>query len=186
MNFRLGLREGFADGWKVACKTGTIGAGLADGACIFTLRYPAAATKRFYIQRINLHFICIVSFATPVTAGRSLGLFRHPGADFTGGAAIAPVRGKSDFAGTLPAGRIATTAALTASGTFETAPLALLALSHAGSSGADYDETWRWIGNEADPLILNPGEMIGLNAVGAFDAAGTWQLTIKADGAEAP
>lgn len=178
--------------------TGTVAA-AADGT-LWTLRYPETSvlpgkstreTKRLYVQRIHVQYVCLTAFTTPVTAGRALRLVRGAPTSGTasnpsGGAAFTMVHKRSDdTTETLGVGRVATTAVLTTTGiTFETAPLQRMLLVGAGASGAQYDEAWRFDGIEADPIYLLPGELLAVATDAAFDAAGTFQLQIDVDAVE--
>ncbi len=86
----------------------------------------------------------------------------------------------SEATESLVVGKIATTAALTMSGiTLETPAIARLLLATYGTAGQDYDEIWQFDGE-----ALLPGELFALTAPQAFDAAGTWQASIKGFGFE--
>lgn len=180
--------------------TGIVAA-AADGT-LWTLRYPESAaavlpgnstreTKRLYVQRIHVQYVCLTAFTTPVTAGRALRLVRGAPTSGTavnpsGGAAYTMVHKRSDVSNeTLGVGRVATTLVLTTTGiTFETAPLQRVMLVGAGASGAQYDEAWRFDGIEADPIYLLPGELLAIATDAAFDAAGTFQLQVDVDAVE--
>lgn len=166
--------------------TGTIAAALAANGSVFAARYPVAATKRFAVQWMHLHYVCLGAFTAPVTAGRRLDLRRGSGGDPSGGVDIAVVRNQSDLTSgteTLLTGQVATTGALTMTNvTLETAVRARLLLAHVGASGNDYDELWTF----DDPLILLPGQLAAIAAGATFDAAGTWQLSVKGAGVELP
>ncbi len=94
------------------------------------------------------------------------------------------MRNQSDLTSETPlTGMVATTGAMTmTSVVFEDAVRARLMLVQAGNAGNDYDEIWQF----DDPLILLPGQCIGILAGQAFDAAGTWQLNVKGAGVEVP
>lgn len=173
-------------GQSFAGVTGTIAAALAANASVFAARYPVAATKRFAVQWIHLHYVCIGAFTAPVTAGRRLALRRGSGGDPSGGTDIDVVRNQSDLTSgteTLLTGQVATTGALTMTDvTLETAARARLLVAHAGASGNDYDELWTF----NDPMILLPGQLFAIAAGATFDAAGTWQLSVKGSGVELP
>lgn len=166
--------------------TGTMAAALAADGAVCALRYPATAVKRWALQWIHLHYVCIGAFAAPVTAGRRLALKRGSGGDPSGGTALDVVRNDSGLGSTnetAPTGQIATTGALTMTGvTLESAVRARLLIAHAGASGNDYDELWSF----DDPLILRPGQLAAIVAGATFDAAGTWQLAVKGGGVELP
>jgi len=173
---------GLYRGQSFAGFTGTIAAALAASSTVFAGRYPLAATGKYLLKWVHLHFTCLVSFTTPVTAGRRLSLKRGSGGDPSDGTAIDVVRDHSaEATETLLTGQVATTGALTmTSVTYETPTRARLMLSQAGSAGLDYDEIWHF----DDPLILLPGQLFGIVAPAQFDAAGTWQLGVKGGGVE--
>jgi hypothetical protein len=164
--------------------TGTMAATLASQACVFAARYPVASLHRFLVQWLHLHYVTLVAYTTPLTAGRRLALKRGSGGDASNGTDIDVVRNQSDLtAEPVLTGQVATTAALTmTSVTFETPVKARLMLTQAGNAGNDYDEIWTF----DEPLILLPGQCIGILAGQAFDAAGTWQLNVKGGGVEVP
>jgi hypothetical protein len=171
-------------GQSFAGVTGTMAAALASGAAVFAARYPLAATNRFLVQWVHLHYVTLVAYTVPLTAGRRLHLVRGAGADASGGTDIDVVRNQSDLtAESVLTGKVATTGALTITSiTFETAVRARLLLAQAGNAGNDYDEIWTF----DEPLILVPGQLLGIVAGQAFDAAGTWQLNVKGAGVEVP
>jgi hypothetical protein len=162
--------------------TNTMVAALGANAAVVAMRYPVSATGLLYVPWMHLHYTCLGSFTTPVTAGRRLTLRRGSGADASGGTALDVVRKKSDVSSeTVVTGRIADTAALTTTGiTFESSSMARLMLAHVGLQGGSYDEVWAF----DDTLTLKPGELLGLLAGQAFDAGGTWQLNWKAQAVE--
>lgn len=174
------------NGCKFSASTGTMAAALAADAAVFTLRYPDTGVKLWALQWLHVHVTCIGAFTTPVTAGRRLHLVRSTDADSaaSGGNAVDVVRNDPRYTTeVLPVGRVSSTVALTTTGiSFDTAAVARLALSQVGASGADYDELWTF----DDPLILSPGMTAALTAGALFDAAGTWQATIKGGGCELP
>lgn len=180
--------------------TGTIAAGLAADASIWTLRYPELTvnpgksrgqSKRLYIQRIHVQYVCGTAFTTPVTLGRHLKLVRGAPTSGTasnpsGGAAFVMVHKRSDDTQeTLGVGRVATTGALTTTGiTFEANVIQRMLLSGVGASGNSYDEAWRFDGVEADPIYLLPGELLAIQAGATFDAVGTFELNVDVDAVE--
>jgi hypothetical protein len=168
-------------GQSFAGFTGTMAAALAAGSVVFAARYPAAATGKLFVSWLHLHFTTLVAFTTPITAGRRLTLRRGAGGNPSTGTAIDVVRDVSDMATEqLLTGQVATTTGLTMTGvTLETATRARLMLSQVGAAGADYDEMWRF-----DGFSLLPGELFAILAPAAFDAAGTWQLSVKGEAFE--
>jgi hypothetical protein len=183
--------------------TGEIAAALGTGNPVWTLRYPeligpkqgaSGLSPRLYIERIHVTFTTLTAFTTPVTAGRHLRLHRGAPTDPvagannpTGGAAFVMAHKRSDLTETLAVGRVATTGGLTTTGiTFEAASQCMrrLSVAHAGASGAFYDEVWIFDGKEADPIVLLPGQLLGLLTGQAMDAAGTWQVSVDVDAVE--
>jgi hypothetical protein len=164
--------------------TGTMAAALANAAAVFAARYPLVATHRFLVQWIHLHYVTLVGYTVPFTAGRSLICKRGSGGDASSGTDISVVRNQSDLTSeNLLTGQVATTGALTmTSVSFETPVKARLLLAQAGNAGNDYDEIWTF----DEPFILLPGQLLGILAGQAFDAAGTWQLSVKGGGVEVP
>lgn len=176
-------------GQCAAVTTGLISAGLAGEACIWTLRYPEAATKRLVVQRVHVHVVTETGFTTSVTGTRGLKLCRGApattAADPSGGLPFVPVRKLSSNDETLGIGRIATTGALTTTGLpLEATAIRRLLMAQSGASGADYDENWLFDGQEADPIWLLPGQMVAIAANATFDAAGTWRAAVTYDAVE--
>lgn len=174
--------------------TETVAATLASGAAVFTMRNDASSSKRVFIERIRLGYTTIVAYTTPVTAGRRLHLVRSTAssANPSGGTAIVPVAKDStdpdSECSTAGGGdtRISTTAALTVTGTtWDTNVLRTLPLVHVGAAGAFVEYIIDVAASESAPIILEPGQALGLIAGAAFDAAGTWQLAVNVDFHEA-
>jgi hypothetical protein len=177
--------------------TGTMAAGLAAGSYVYGIQFPSTASGLYIPGWIHLHFVCLSAMTNAISAGRRLALRRGTGGAFTGGSDIdvvsdldatgnTPLGNPESFGSTdsEPAcvGKVASTAALTTSTsggiTFETAASKAMLLAHTGSAGQDYDELWTF-----DGLALLPGQSLGILAPAAFDAAGTWQLSVKGWGA---
>lgn len=181
-------------GFAVSNVTGTLGAALGAGACVFSMRLDPGAPVRAWIDRVRLQFTTIVAFTTPVTAGRRLALFRGSGAATSGGTGIATaVRKHTAFGAAsefdLANGgdiRIATTAALTVAGvTFEADPIATMPLVHVGNAG-NYTETiFEFAPSESYEVVLEPGQLLAVRCPVAMDAAGTWQLGVNVQWREA-
>jgi hypothetical protein len=168
-------------GQTFAGVTNTMAAALASNSTVFAARYPVTTSGRVVVQWIHLHYVCIANFTTLVTAGRRLALRRGSGGDASGGTPIDAMRNQSSGTETLLTGSVSTTTALTMTGiTYETGTRARLLLAQAGTAGNDYDEIWA----PEDPLILLPGELFGIVAPAAFDAGGTWQLSVKGGAVE--
>src|SRR3990172_2039782 len=169
--------------------TGTIAAALAANSCVFAARLAPGSPVLAFIERVRVQWATIVAFTAAVTGGRRLALFRGSGAAASGGTAITTAAPKDSVTNTefdtAQGGdiRIATTGALTVAGiTFETNPHRTMTLTHAGSAGAMYDAVWEFHASENAPLILQPGQLIGVRNPVAMDAGGTWQLCINIDG----
>lgn len=180
-------------GYSTAATTGTVAAALAANSAVFLMRLDVGSPKRAFIERIRLEFACLVAFTTPITAGRRLGIYRGAGATATsGGSAITavPKHGSTDTSEFSIANggdlRIATTGALTAtSATFEAA-FTDMSLVHVGTAGAYRDVLYEYGGAEAQPIQLDPGQLLAIRNPVAMDAAGTWQLAVTLDWHEAP
>jgi hypothetical protein len=181
-------------GYCVANLTGTIAAALGANSSVFAMRLDPGTSRRAFIERIRLQFTTIVAFTTPITAGRRLALFRGSGAASSGGTSIATAVPKHTTADTSEFNvanggdiRIATTGALTVTGiTFESDPLRLLSLVHVGAAGAYIEQSWEFRSGEAQPIQLDPGQLLAIRNPVAMDAAGTWQLSVNAEWHEAP
>jgi hypothetical protein len=180
--------------FSLGASTGTMAAGLAAGAPFFAMRLsPTAGAIQAYIERVRIQFTTIVAFTTPVTAGRRIALYRGSTAAASGGTAIADFTQKDpgSSASQCAAGqggdvRIATTATLTATGIlWETTPIREMTLSHVGASGGFFDCLMEFAATESAPIILQPGQLLGIRPVATFDAAGTWQASINVDWHEA-
>lgn len=176
--------------YGVGSVTGTMAAALASGGTVFAMRNDAGSSLRVFIERIRLQYTTIVAYTTPITAGRRLHLVRSTAstANPSGGTALIPVpktstHGDSECS-TAGGGdcRIATTAALTITGTtWDTAPIRSVPLTHVGAAGAFQEFLLEFSAAESAPIILEPGQALGIVAGAAFDAAGTWQLGVNVD-----
>lgn len=172
--------------------TGTIAA--TTNGTLLTVRYPEISAARWgaflKILRMHVQVTTLTAFTTPVTASRGLKLVRaaHDAAGTanpSGGGAFTFGLNRPGTADTLAIGRVATTGALTTTGfTFETAVKHRMSLTHAGASGAVYDEVWRFDDVEAPALWLPPGYLVGLQTEGALDAGGTIQVQVEIDAVE--
>lgn len=179
--------------FSVSEVTGTVAAALAANSSVFAMRTNPGATLRAYIQRIRLQFSTIVAFTTPVTAGRRLGVFRGAVAAASGGTAITVATPKSTtYAASIfdtasgGAMSIATTGALTVTGiSYEATPIRVATLAHVGNAGNFVEYVWEFDEQTGCPIILEPGQLIGIRNPAAMDAAGTWQLGVSVDWYEA-
>lgn len=180
--------------YTVSGVSGTIAAALASGSAIYTMRNDASAARRVFIERIRLQYTTIAAFTAPITAGRRLHLVRSTvsSANPSGGIALVPAAkdstdGDSECS-TAGGGdtRIATTGAITVTGTtWDTRVLRTLTLSHLGTAGAFMEMLLEFNASESAPIVLEPGQALGIVAGQAFDAAGTWQLAANIDWHEA-
>lgn len=193
----LGMRATIAPrgyAYAVSGLTGIVAAALASGAAVFTMRNDSGSSKRVFLERLRLQYITQVAYTTPLSATRRLHLVRSTvsSANPSGGTAVNPVPKNSlhtDSECSIAGGgdtRIATTGALTVTGTtWDTNVLRTLFLGHVGVAGAHYEAIWGFHSSESAPIILEPGQALGLVAGAAFDAAGTWALAVSADWHEA-
>ncbi len=190
---RVALVQRTVNAYCASGTTGTIGAALAANSSVFAMRLDPTAPRRLFLERLRLQFTTIVAFTTPVTAGRRLSLFRGNGAAASGGTAMTPVRKSSAYGSpseveTSQGGdiRIAAAAALTVTGiTFETPPIGEMSLVHVGAAGGFFEQLFEFAPTECAPIWLEPGQLLAVRNPVAFDAAGTWQLAVKADWHEA-
>src|SRR5262245_11231830 len=176
-------------GRTVSGVTGTMAAGLASGSAVYTLEHPSAAVTPFLLAFLHLHFICLTAFTTATMAGRRLALRRGSGTIpagglASGGAAADVVHDVSayplDQAPAPTVGRIATTTGLTMTGiTLETPSRGRMMLPHVGAANSDFVQLLY------PNLVLAPGQLAAIIAPQAFDAGGTWQLSVTAWGVEA-
>lgn len=179
--------------YAVTNVTGTIGAALAANSAVFAMRLDPGSGVLAFVERIRLQYTTIVAYTTPITAGRRLGLYRGSGAAASGGTAIATVHKKdSTSAGSeceaAQGGdiRISTTGALTVTGiTWEADPIRTILLVHVGAAGGYYEAVMEFHASECAPIILQPGQLLGVRNPQAMDAAGTWQLDLSIDWHEA-
>jgi hypothetical protein len=184
--------RGFA--YSASGITGVMAAALAAGGAVFTMRNDASSAKRVFLERLRLQFTTQVAFTVPISAVRRLHLVRSTvsSANPSGGTAIVPVAKNSlhtdSECSTVGGGdtRIATTGALTVTGTtWDTNIIRLCTLGHVGAAGAFLEQVWEFNASESAPIILEPGQALGLVAGAAFDAGGTWALGVNADWHEA-
>lgn len=173
-----------------SAQSGTIAAGLAADAFIWTYRYPENAGEHrvLAIQRILSWTINIVAFGTAITAGRGLVLVKGAPTSGTadnpsGGNAFTPVRNRSDTSEATGVGRIADTGALTVTGYTFGEPIRQHNLSNIGTAGNGLLRDWQF-DQLSDPLILLPGELVGIKARQLFDATGTFVFTSEVDAVE--
>lgn len=176
-------------GFSVSTVTGTIAAALAANGSLFVSRLDPGTTVRAYITRVVLAYTTIVSFTTPITAGRRLGLYRGVGAQASGGTAIAAAfkKDNGDLSSEMQTSgggdmRVATTAGLTVTGiTYETPEFATMSLVDVGTAGATKLMTFEFDAASGGPVVLQPGEIFAVRNPVAMDAAGTWQLALTMD-----
>lgn len=180
--------------YSVSGATTTVAAALASGAAVFTMRNDASSAKLVFVERIRLQFTTLVAFTTPVTVGRRLHLVRSTvsSANPSGGTALTPVPKDSthtDSECSVAGGgdtRISTTAALTVTGTtWDTLPIRTIMLTHVGAAGAHHEALLEFSSSESAPIVLQPGQALGIVAGQAFDAAGTWNLGVNLEFHEA-
>ena len=181
-------------GYSVSATTPTLNALLAAGVAIFAARLdPAAgASYKAYITRLKGEFINIGG-SGGVAAGRELVCSRGSGAAAAAGTQIATASEK-DSSGTASQFdsaqggdmRFAPATGLTVVGiTFETINVAvLMGLTGGltGAAGTRVVETIEWDASQANPIILNQGELIAVRiGVVAFPATATWTFSVTMD-----
>lgn len=169
--------------------TTTMAAALASLATVWLMRMATGAGSRIArVDRLRLHYTTIIAYTVPLTIGRRLAVFRGSSSApaTSGGAALDPsppkvlTYGASSFdAASGGDVRISTTAALVTTGvTFETIPMKVMPLIHVGNAGNSFEIVFDF--NE-HPCILRAGEVLAIRAGQAFDAAGTWALTVNSE-----
>lgn len=181
------------EGYGIAAITGSMAAAIAANALVFAMRLDPAATRPIFIDRIRLQWTTLVAFTTPITAGRRIEIVRGSGNAASGGVATIPANKNSVEAPSevsLAQGgdsRISTTAALTVTGiTLEAPALRVVPLVHLGNAGAYMESIMEFNPSDNAPLVLQPGQLMGIRVGQAMDAAGTWQLGVNVDWTEAP
>lgn len=186
------MTVGRGNAYAASATSGVIAAALGANSSVFAMRLNPGSVLRAYIERIRVQFTTIVAFTTPVTAARSLALFRGTGAAASAGTAMTPVSKDSTLATSqcLAANggdiRISATAGLTVTGiTFEATPLRTMTLSHVGNAGNYQEAIWESHATESYPIVLTPGQVLAIRNPVAMDAAGTWQFAINIDWHEA-
>jgi hypothetical protein len=177
-------------GFSISGLTGVMAAALASGSPIFAARYSPSVSALAAITRIRCQFTTLTAFTTPVTAGRGIKINRGSAAATTGGTALVPVTfdsGAPASGFTTGAGgdcRIATTASLGGAPTWEADAIWSRFLSHVGAAGGQDDQWLYYEPPATNPIILRPGQLLGIRAAALFDAAGTFQLAVNIDGYE--
>lgn len=196
-NITKGIRativpRGYA--YSASGMSGTMAAALAAGGTVFSMRNDSGSSKRVFVEKLRLHYTTQVAYTTPLSAIRRLHLVRSTvsSANPSGGTALVPVPKNSldtdSECSTAGGGdcRIATTAALTITGTtWDTNVIRMCTLGHVGAAGAFLEQIWEFSASESAPIVLEPGQALGLVAGALFDAAGTWTLGLSVDWHEA-
>jgi hypothetical protein len=181
-------------GFSVSGFTGTIAAALGANSAVFAMRLDPSATNPAHITQIKLSYVTIGAYSVPVTAGRRLSIFRGAGANAAVGTAISAAARKDSNSGasefdSAQGGdmRISATATLTQTGiTWETIPFAEMNLVGSGTAGALKEEAFNFCAPETLPILIQPGQLLGIRNPQAMDAAGTWQLGVTVNWVEAP
>lgn len=176
-------------GYAVSGVSGTMAAGLAQDSLVFALLCDpqpgiSAANHKLgmYFDRLALAFTTIAAFTAPVSAGRRLGVYRAAGGQAaTGGTVLAVARKDVNAPQSVcTSALIAAAGALGAAGlTREAAPIGTMDLTHVGAAGARQDFVFELAAPANAPIAINPGELLVVSNPVAFDAGGTWQLTLK-------
>jgi hypothetical protein len=170
--------------YRLAGRSGLIAATTSGFLFLARLDPSAPNGTRAFITRIKLDWSTITAFTTPVT-DRWLELVRGAGAAPSGGNAINPASlytsdpNSEVSAGSGGIGLIANTGALTVTSiTFETNIFAPYNLTGFGTAGATVNYLTEF---PSMPIVLSPGEMLGLRTAAALDAAGTARLGVAID-----
>ncbi len=173
-------------GYSFSSTSGVVTAGQPAAACFVALRSNPSGTLYCFIEKIRLQFTTITAFTTSVSAGRRLSLFRGSGATPTGGTTIVPEQKDSTAAVSQIAAAnnglavISTTGAVgTSNIVWEANPFREMAVTHLGAAGANNEDIYDFAATS--PIILSPGQVLGLRTINAFDAGGTFQISIDID-----
>lgn len=199
-------RSGYRAGdncWRIVGRTGTLDAALAQGSVLFGLRAAPntpSNVRAAYIERLRIQYTCLVSFTTPITAGRALAFAGITNATITGGSSLTPQpKGSSnsniDSIFSAPGqARIASTAALggvTSGGS--TAGYGYASLAALGTAGNRETFEWTFSGDDTAPIAISSGGGIDASLLGlgiylpqAMDATGQFELVVEVDTCELP
>jgi hypothetical protein len=178
-----------AASYGISVASGTMAAGLGANSTVFMARNSATATRDIQITRIVITWVTITAFSVPLTAGRSLGLFRGSStANPSGGTATASAvrfstQDPTSFLNSANGGdiRIASTAALTATAgfTYNANPIELFSYTSVGTAGASTTHFLELDSAGSAPINLAPSQFICLRNPVAMDAGGTWQIVVN-------
>jgi len=164
-----------ANFYSVRAATGVLGAALAAGATLFSMRQAAAPTKSIYITGIDVQFACTVAFTT---ASQQLFVIeRFSTATPSGGTAYTPLRHSTSYPASEAVDiRASTTAALTVTSVvFEGFQVPILGAASplvSSTVGASFDL-------REGPIRLQANEGLCIRNVVVWPAAGTGVLTAQ-------
>jgi hypothetical protein len=164
-------------------------AALVAAAPVFSMRLSPAATRNAYVTQLRLRWVCITAFTTPISVtGRRLAIIRGmPTATPSGGTALNAGGGEiadpPSFFNALAGGdmRIATTATLTFTGSFETQEFESALVATLGTAGATQVFERRWDSPGSHPIVLIPGQALVVRNQVLMEAAGTWNLGVDVE-----
>lgn len=186
--------------WRFAGSTQTLAAALAANSVLYSMRAAPNTPGNIrgaYIERVRLQYTCLVSFTTPITAGRGLTLIGLANSTATGGAAVtAQPKGSNSsnivsvFDGTT---LIATTGALgVVTGTGRPV-YGYASLAGLGNAGDRATFEWTFSGGDTAPIAVSNGgginatlQNFGVGLSQAMDAAGQFELAVEVDTCELP
>jgi hypothetical protein len=175
-----------SDQYALSSCSGLIAAAAAANGCFFAVRNSPGAIKTVYVTQFRVQYTVTTAFTAAVTAGRRLSLYRGTGAAAAGGTALPtpapynPLSHASRISATMGGdARIATTGTLTVTGiTFETQEIESFQLAGLGAASSLVSFERRYDNGQSNPIVLLPGQLLGLRNPAAMDAAGVWQVAV--------
>lgn len=185
------------DAYAISSVSGLFTSGQAINGCQFAMRSSPAAKRNVYITHLRVQWCVTVAFATAVTAGRRLEVYRGSGAAASAGTALAtpallhPYSPPSWCAASMGGDiRIAAATTLTVTGiTFETQPIEGFQTAGWGAAAAYVAFERNYDNPGSSPIILRPGELIAVRNVQAMDAStgavANWQIGVEVEWHEA-
>lgn len=170
--------------YSATASSGIIAAATNGTLFAARLNPNAATTYRALITRLYISWVTITAFTAPVLI-RSIVLSKSSvHATPTAATTAVPIaKNPSDATSGFNTNSnglitICTTAALTVTGvTWDAATLQTIDLTGIGAAGGSKTLDWNHV-DGGGPIILLPGQLIGVRTPAALDAAGTGNLTV--------
>ena len=195
-------QTGFRPGdncWRFVGHTETIAAGVAANSVLFGMQcIPNASNwiRAAYIQRVRIQYTCLVAFATPITAGRGLGVAAITSTTLSGGTLVRAMPKGADNSNIQSTfdnrTRIATTGALTGPTGLPGFDYGYASLAGLGNAGDTATFEWTFSDDTA-PIAVSSGGGVsasvanfGVYVPQTFDAGGQFELVVEVDTCELP